>query len=141
MGIVSALFATIFSILNGNFTKHHNALVITFYEMAGALLGIVLFACLRLLFAENQTLPTCPDGNGLGLYPDFGWYLYGVCVRGSREADAKVFGLCYEPDNQLRTRQHGIILAFLIFWRKGENDIGLLYRYNDYFGVRCCRTL
>ena len=43
MAIMSAFLSALFTVLNGNFTKSHNAYTITFYEMIGAWVSIVIF--------------------------------------------------------------------------------------------------
>ena len=43
MAIGSAMLGAVFTVLNAQFAHHHNAYVITFYEMAGACLSVALF--------------------------------------------------------------------------------------------------
>ena len=43
MAILSALIAAVFTVLNANFGKRHDAYLVTFYEMVGATVSISLF--------------------------------------------------------------------------------------------------
>ena len=43
MAVLSAFLSALFTVLNGKFTRNHNAYSITFYEMIGAWVSIVLF--------------------------------------------------------------------------------------------------
>lgn len=43
MAIISALLASVFTIINSRLTRKHNPYMITFYEMVGACAGIALF--------------------------------------------------------------------------------------------------
>ncbi len=43
MAVISAFLSALFTVLNGSFTKRHNAYTITFYEMIGAWLSVLLF--------------------------------------------------------------------------------------------------
>jgi drug/metabolite transporter (DMT)-like permease len=43
LGITSALFSTLFAVLNGTFVERHNATVISFYEFIGGVLCMSLF--------------------------------------------------------------------------------------------------
>jgi drug/metabolite transporter (DMT)-like permease len=43
MAVISAFLSALFTVINGSFTKRHNAYTITFYEMIGAWLSVVLF--------------------------------------------------------------------------------------------------
>lgn len=124
MGIVSALFATIFSILNGSFTKHHNASVITFYEMAGALLGIVLFLpAYAYFFAENQTLQLVPTASDWVSILILGGictvYAYAAAVKLMQKFSAFAMNLTINLEPV-----YGIILAFLIFGEKEKMTSG-----------------
>lgn len=42
LGIISAFLGSLFTVLNGKFTHHHNHYTITFYEMIGATVSIAL---------------------------------------------------------------------------------------------------
>ncbi len=43
LGIISALFSTLFAVINGKFVKHHSASVISFYEFMGGVFFITIF--------------------------------------------------------------------------------------------------
>ncbi|MCK5467487.1 MAG: DMT family transporter, partial [Cyclobacteriaceae bacterium] len=55
LALVSAFLAALFTVINARFAKAHHHHTITFYEMSGACISIVLFFPLyKILFAENQ---------------------------------------------------------------------------------------
>lgn len=57
MGIMSAFLAALFTVFNARFTKLYNHYQITFYEMLGAFVAIVLFLPLyKVVFAESGQL-------------------------------------------------------------------------------------
>jgi drug/metabolite transporter (DMT)-like permease len=61
MAILSALLASIFSVINGKLTKKHNPYMITFYEMLGAWLGTLIFLPFYSYYFTN--------GEGINLIP------------------------------------------------------------------------
>ncbi len=61
MAISSAFIAALFTVINTKLIVNHNHYTISFYEMAGAFLGTVLFLPFyQIYFAENQTLQLIP---------------------------------------------------------------------------------
>ncbi len=57
LAIIATIFGTIFSIINSKLIKKHNHYTITFYEMLGALLAVIIFLPIyQYFFAPNQTL-------------------------------------------------------------------------------------
>lgn len=66
----SALFATLFSILNGILIKRHHFLVMTFYELAGACLLCVLFTPAYLAWFSESGQFEIP-----ATLSDWGWLL------------------------------------------------------------------
>ncbi|MCG8474257.1 MAG: DMT family transporter [Cytophagales bacterium] len=62
-GIMAAVLAAVFTIFNSKLSKGYHHLVITFYEMVGACLAVVLFFPVYAhFFAEGQTLRLVPGG-------------------------------------------------------------------------------
>jgi drug/metabolite transporter (DMT)-like permease len=115
MAVFSAMLSSLFTIINSRFTQRYDALVISFYEMAGAVLG-----ALALWLAVQWT-----DGIGAGQYvPDrpgqWLWllilslvctvYAYTVGIRLLRKFSPylAILTVNLEP-------VYGIILAVLIF--------------------------
>ena len=43
LGLLSALFSTLFAVINGRFIEHHNATVISFYEFISGVLFLTVF--------------------------------------------------------------------------------------------------
>lgn len=78
LGVMSAICASLFTIINGQFTQEQHHFAITFYEMVGAFLAINLFLGFLLLrgddivflpvAAEGQTLATAYLYDGLNLF-------------------------------------------------------------------------
>lgn len=121
MAILSALLASIFTIINGQFIKHgHNPYTITFYEMIGAFLATVIFLPFYSLWMT--------DGTGLQLLPSsMDWfylailaivctvYAYSVSVEIMKKLSAFVINLTVNMEPV-----YGIILAVFIFGEKEQ---------------------
>lgn len=57
LALISAFLAALFTVINVQFAKAHHHFTVTFYEMAGACISIVLFFPLyKILFADGQIL-------------------------------------------------------------------------------------
>jgi drug/metabolite transporter (DMT)-like permease len=57
VAVLSAVFVSFFSVINGKLAPKYNHNVITFYEMAGAFLGIIAFLPFyQYYFADNQAI-------------------------------------------------------------------------------------
>lgn len=52
LGLLSALFSTLFAVINGKFIEHHNATIISFYEF---LSGVFFLSIFILLFGDGFT--------------------------------------------------------------------------------------
>ncbi len=61
LGLIGALLAAIFSVLNAQFTNYIEARTITFYEMVGAFLSSWLLIPLVFLFADTQDFQLVPS--------------------------------------------------------------------------------
>ena len=129
MAVMSAFLSALFTVLNGNFTKSHNAYTITYYEMIGAWLSIVIF----LPFYKNFL---SPDGM-IHLDPaPLDWlyllilalvctvYAYSESVELMKRLSAFIINLTVNLEPV-----YGIILALIIFPEK-EKMPG-----NFYFGT------
>ena len=78
LGVMSAIFGALFTIINAQFTQKHNHFAITFYEMVGAFLAINVFLGFLYLRGddivflpiakEGQTLATAYLYDGLNLF-------------------------------------------------------------------------
>lgn len=122
VAMASALLASVFTIINGKLIKEHNAYVITFYEMAGALIGSTL------VFAVMA--PMTPDISfGLPSAADWGWlallglvctvYPFGESVELMKRMSAYTINLTVNLEPV-----YGIILALLIFKDKEVMSTG-----------------
>ncbi|OJJ23207.1 hypothetical protein BKI52_02295 [marine bacterium AO1-C] len=116
LALVSAMLAALFTVINGRLIKKHNHTVITFYEMAGACLGCILFFpfYVRYFFPKR----------GLVLVPDaaIDWvyigilamvctvYAYTVAVKLMTKFSPFAINLTVNLEPV-----YGILLAFLIF--------------------------
>lgn len=119
MALVSAFLAALFSVINSKLIRRHDHYVITFYEISGACLGIVLFSPVYvLIFAEGHSLQLTPGWIDLlwifilaGLCTVYA-YTTGVKLMKKFSAFAINLTVNLEP-------VYGIVLAFLIF---GERE-------------------
>ena len=122
LGIVSAFLASIFTIINAEFIRHgHHYLVVTFNEMVGALLAIVLL--LPFYYSIQGTIDLTPSIN------DWAWllilsvvctvYAYSVSVKLMKEISPFVMNLTVNLEPV-----YGIILALLIFGSSEEMSDG-----------------
>lgn len=124
MGIFSALFATLFSIMNGKFTKKHQHQVITFYEMMGALISIILFLPAYMYWfstnGELQLAPTTTDWLCIFLLAGVCTvYAYAAAVDLMKKFSAFAMNLTINLEPV-----YGIVLAFLIFGEKEQMTPG-----------------
>ncbi|GAB3934001.1 DMT family transporter [Mucilaginibacter myungsuensis] len=113
-GLLSAAFASLFSIINSKEVKHTTPPVIAFYEMAGALVWITIFLLATSGFDQNMILNTKDIAYLmiLGTVCTSLAYVAGVSVM--REISAFKVALItnLEP-------VYGILMAFMFF---GESD-------------------
>jgi len=119
MAIISAILCSVFTVLNGEFTKQHPAYTITFYEMFGACLGTAIF----MLFYQPSlfVLPEIQmDWTYLILLAAFCTvYAFAVSVEIQKVLSAFVVNLTVNLEPI-----YGIILAFLIFGKQEEMSGG-----------------
>ncbi|HYG41041.1 MAG TPA: DMT family transporter [Cytophagales bacterium] len=114
VGILSALAQATFAILNGNFAKHTSPIVITFYEMLGAVICTALFFPFYVYFFTNGHLSLVPTGMDiiyialLAIVCTVYAYTKAVELMKRISAFALNLSLNLEP-------VYGIIAAFLIF--------------------------
>lgn len=115
MAIASAFLSACFTVINGEFTKKYNGYMVTFYEMAGACISIILFFP---IYARTFT----PEGS-LSLIPaplDWLWlgilalictvYAYSASVELQKRLSAFTLNLSVNLEPI-----YGIILAIIIF--------------------------
>lgn len=124
MALASALLAAVFSIINGNLTRQHNALVITFYEMIGAFLTTVIFLPLfHFVIAPDEKFNFIPQmGDWLLLF-----VLAWICSVYAYTASLKLLRLFSVFAMNLTINLepvYGIILAFLILGEKERMTAG-----------------
>jgi drug/metabolite transporter (DMT)-like permease len=119
MAIASALLGAVFTILNARFAQRYDAYVITFYEMVGACLSVVLFFPVYVIYLSDsgtlQLVPTLTDWLYLlVLSLVCTLYAFSVSVDLMRYVTAFAMNLT----NNLEP-VYGILLAVLIF---GERE-------------------
>ncbi len=120
MAVLSALLASVFTIINSQFTRHHNPYMITFYEMIGACLSIVLFfPFYKAFMSEEGILYLVPS---LG---DWGYLLILslVCTVYAYSASVELMKYISAFAMNLTTNMepvYGIILAVLVFGEKEQ---------------------
>ncbi len=124
MAIASAFIAALFTVINGHFTFSYNHYTITFYEMAGAFIGTVLFLPLYLLFvADNQILRlniTLLDLLYLCILALICTvYAYSASIQLMKKISAFVINLTVNLEPV-----YGILLAFIIFGDTERMNLG-----------------
>lgn len=118
-GLIGALLASIFGILNAKMVKTTNATVITFYEMIGAILGVSIIMLLSGGFDERMLLS---QGDLfylvlLGVLCTAVAYVLGVAVMRELSAFTVALTINLEP-------VYGILLALLIFGEREAMSTG-----------------
>ncbi|RFZ95041.1 EamA family transporter [Mucilaginibacter conchicola] len=109
-GLVSAMLASLFSIINGRFVQKTEAPVIAFYELSGAFIWITLY----LLATAGGTVFVIPKTSDIGYLIILGTvctslaYVAGVSVMRELSAFRVALITNLEP-------VYGIIMAFLFF--------------------------
>lgn len=123
IGIFSALTQATFAILNGNFTKNTAPLIITFYEMLGAVIFTALFLPFyAYFFAEGklELIPTLSDVLYIGLLAIVCTvYAYTKAIELMKRISAFVLNLSLNLEPV-----YGIIAAFLVFPQKEKMSAG-----------------
>ncbi|UII26511.1 DMT family transporter [Fulvivirga maritima] len=124
MGIMAAMLAAVFSVINGKFSKEHNQFVITFYEMAGACIGSLLFFPLyKYFFLQGEELQLIPQGMDwfyliiLSLICTV--YAFSASVELMRRISAFMVNLTINLEPV-----YGILLAVIVFGDKEKMEPG-----------------
>lgn len=128
LALISAFLAALFSTINGGFTHKYHHMTITFYEMAGAMLAIVLFFPLYLYsgLAEGGELQLKPGTQDivwllvLGLVCTF--YAYSVVVELLKRLSVFSTNLAINLEPV-----YGIILAAVFLKEHEEMSTGFYY--------------
>lgn len=115
MAILSAFFSSLFTVINGKFTQKYNHYLITFYEMAGACIGAVLFFPIYThFFAPEGKLHLFPNWMDWFYLIVLGWlctvYAFSAVVQLMKKMSAFVINLTVNLEPI-----YGIILAVIIF--------------------------
>jgi drug/metabolite transporter (DMT)-like permease len=124
MAIASAFLSALFSVINGRLITKHDHFVLTFYEMIGANLGIVLFFPFYAIWMTS--------GQGLQLFATpIEWFyiliLSGVCTVYAYSIGVKLMKKFTPFAINLTVNLepvYGIVLAFLIFGEKEKMTTG-----------------
>lgn len=121
MGLFSALMASIFTIINGKQIKNRNAIVISFYELLGAFLGVSVYLLFKNGIYQSFYLPLTDVFYLLilGTVCTSVAYVYGVGVMHHLSAFRVVLITNLEP-------VYAIIMA-LLFFGKTEQMSGQFY--------------
>ena len=124
LALISAFLAALFTVINARFAKVHHHHTITFYEMSGAFISIVLFfPVYKVLFAENHHI------NLHVSYSDIFYisilaiictvYAYSASIEIMKKISAFSINLTVNLEPV-----YGIILAVLIFGEKEKMHTG-----------------
>jgi len=124
MGIMSAMLAALFTVLNARYTMVYNHFQITFYEMIGAFVSILLFLPVyKFTIADDQLLQLSPTGMDFLYISILAFictvYAYSVSVEIMKKISAFSVNLIVNLEPV-----YGIILAVLIFGEKEKMHIG-----------------
>lgn len=116
LGIFSAMFAALFTVLNKKLVVMYDAVNITFYELGIGFLGLTLLMPFYLYaFPVASLLPSLPD---FGYLLILAWFctilMYMLMVNALRKISPFTVNLCFSLEPL-----YSIILAFVIF---REND-------------------
>jgi drug/metabolite transporter (DMT)-like permease len=123
IGIVSALAQATFSIFNGNFTKSTAPLVITFYEMVGALLCTLVFLPLYYFFFFERQISLIPTFQDILLISLMAIvctvYAYTKAIELMKRISAFVLNLSLNLEPV-----YGIVLAYFVLGDKEKMTSG-----------------
>ena len=122
MALISAMLASVFTVLNGQFTQKHAAYTITFYEMLGAFIGTAIFVLAYGAYTDYQInlMPTKSDWFYILLLAGFCTvYAFAVSVEIQKVLSAFVVNLTVNLEPV-----YGILLAFFIFGEEEEMSMG-----------------
>jgi len=118
MAIASAFLAALFSVFNGMLTKRYNHHLLTFYEMTGAWLSVVLFFPLYKIYFTDGYLNLAPNAMDwvylLVLAVVCSVYAYSQWVELMKRMSAYAINLVVNLEPI-----YGIVLALIIF---GESE-------------------
>ena len=124
LALVSALLASVFTVINSKFTHTHNQHTISFYEMAGACLITGIFLPVYYLFMTKESIftgfPSSMDWFYLAILA-FACtvYPFTVSIELMKRISAFIVNLSINMEPV-----YGIILAFLIFGDKERMNTG-----------------
>ncbi len=118
-GLTSAVFASLFSIINSRQVKKHEAPVIAFYELSGALVWISIYLLLTKGFNQSMILKSADIGYLfiLGTICTSLAYVAGVSVMRELSAFRVALITNLEP-------VYGIIMSFLFFKDMNKMTVG-----------------
>ena len=122
VAVLSAFIASVFTIINGRYTNKYNPYVITFYEMIGACISVLLFYPVygTLLTDEIVWKPPALDWVYLAALAIFCTvYAYSVSVKLMKRLSAFSINLVVNLEPV-----YGIILALIIFGDSEEMSSG-----------------
>lgn len=122
VAVLSAFIASIFTIINGRYTNRYNPYVITFYEMMGACISVLVFYPIYVTFFTDKIvwMPPAEDWIYLGLLAIFCTvYAYSVSVELMKRLSAFSINLVVNLEPI-----YGIILALVIFGASEEMSSG-----------------
>lgn len=122
VGLLGALLSSIFSVLNARFAQHHEAHIITLYEMIGAFSTSLVFVLVYYSFSSTAVslLPSASDWLYLLLLGGLCTvYTYNEITRLLKKISAFTLNLSINMEPV-----YGILLAFLIFDERKQLTTG-----------------
>ncbi len=120
LGIVSGLTAALFSVINSKMIPKMTAYTITFYEMVGATIGVLLFFPIyKLMWAADSTLQLVPLAMDWVYIAILAWacsvYAYATAINLMKKLSVFFIQLALNLEPL-----YGIILALIIF---GQQEV------------------
>jgi len=124
MGILSAFLAALFTVFNARFIKAYNHYQITFYEMIGAFIAILLFLPFyKLTIAESNLLRLSPTPMDFFYISILAFlctvYAYSASINIMKKMSAFMVNLTVNLEPV-----YGIVLAVLIFGEREKMHLG-----------------
>ncbi len=117
LGIISAIVASIFTILNSRLSKEYDSETITVYELGSGLFCLTLFMPVYIYFAQPEVL--FPDSKDWVLLILFGVVCTVIPYNLSLKALKRLSAYTINLSNNLEP-VYGIALAFLLFHEQKE---------------------
>jgi drug/metabolite transporter (DMT)-like permease len=117
LGVLAAITAALFTVINGRLIRNHNHYTITFYEMGGAFFATCLFTPVYMAFFSGGTLNLMPNISDWAYLIILSWlctvYAYSAAVELMKRLSAYSISITVNLEPV-----YGIVLAVLFFGQR-----------------------